>query len=162
MCAEAILFFDSSLAKEAGYRRKRGGHLFSKMRYLSAQFDAYLADDLWRRNARHSNTMATRLAAGLSAISGVEFAYPVEANELFVRMPAFARITRLLQRDMQTQHLRSRSALPPSASPSYLNAVRCAAKDRRRGRRQTAPKDSASWKIDVHPVCGDIPPPSLS
>ena len=87
MCAEAILFFDSSLAKEAGYRRKRGGHLFSKMRYLSAQFDAYLADDLWRRNARHSNTMATRLAAGLSAISGVEFAYPVEANELFVRMP---------------------------------------------------------------------------
>ena len=87
MCAEAILFFDPSLAKEAGYRRKRGGHLFSKMRYLSAQFDAYLADDLWRRNARHSNTMATRLAAGLSAISGVEFAYPVEANELFVRMP---------------------------------------------------------------------------
>ena len=87
MCAEAILFFDSNLAKEAGYRRKRGGHLFSKMRYLSAQFDAYLADDLWRRNARHSNTMATRLAAGLSAISGVEFAYPVEANELFVRMP---------------------------------------------------------------------------
>ena len=87
MCAEAILFFDSSLAKEAGYRRKRGGHLFSKMRYLSAQFDAYLAHDLWRRNARHSNTMATRLAAGLSAISGVEFAYPVEADELFVRMP---------------------------------------------------------------------------
>ena len=87
MCAEASLFFDSSLAKEAGYRRKRGGHLFSKMRYLSAQFDAYLADDLWRRNARHSNTMATRLATGLSAISGVEFAYPVEANELFVRMP---------------------------------------------------------------------------
>ena len=87
MCYESILFFDSSLAKEAGYRRKRGGHLFSKMRYLSAQFDAYLADDLWRHNARHSNTMATRLAAGLSAISGVEFAYPVEANELFVRMP---------------------------------------------------------------------------
>ena len=87
MCAEAILFFDSALAREAGYRRKRGGHLFSKMRYLSAQFDAYLADDLWRRNARHSNTMATRLAAGLSTISGVEFAYPVEANELFVRLP---------------------------------------------------------------------------
>ncbi|MBO89160.1 MAG: low specificity L-threonine aldolase [Rickettsiales bacterium] len=87
MCAEAILFFDTALAKEAGYRRKRGGHLFSKMRYLSAQFDAYLDDNLWRRNARHSNTMATRLAAGLSAISGVEFAYPVEANELFVRLP---------------------------------------------------------------------------
>ena len=87
MCAEAILFFDPVLAREAGYRRKRAGHLFSKMRFLSAQFDAYLADDLWRRNARHANAMAARLAAGLEAIPDVEFASPVEANELFVRLP---------------------------------------------------------------------------
>ena len=87
MCAEAILFFDPALAQEAGYRRKRAGHLFSKMRFLSAQFDAYLADDLWRRNARHANAMAARLAAGLEAIPDVEFASPVEANELFVRLP---------------------------------------------------------------------------
>ena len=87
MCAEAILFFDPELAREAGYRRKRAGHLFSKMRFLSAQFDAYLADDLWRRNARHANAMAARLAAGLEAIPDVEFASPVEANELFVRLP---------------------------------------------------------------------------
>ena len=87
MCAEAILFFDPVLAQEAGYRRKRAGHLFSKMRFLSAQFDAYLADDLWRRNARHANAMAARLAAGLEAIPDVEFASPVEANELFVRLP---------------------------------------------------------------------------
>ena len=87
MCAEAILFFDPVLAREAGYRRKRAGHLFSKMRFLSAQFDAYLSDDLWRRNARHANAMAARLAAGLGAIPDVEFASPVEANELFVRLP---------------------------------------------------------------------------
>ena len=87
MCAEAILFFDPALAQEAGYRRKRAGHLFSKMRFLSAQFDAYLTDDLWRRNARHANAMAARLAAGLGAIPDVEFASPVEANELFVRLP---------------------------------------------------------------------------
>ena len=87
MCAEAILFFDPELAREAGYRRKRAGHLFSKMRFLSAQFDAYLADDLWRRNARHANAMAARLAAGLEAIPDVQFASPVEANELFVRLP---------------------------------------------------------------------------
>jgi len=87
MCAEAILFFDPELAREAGYRRKRAGHLFSKMRFLSAQFDAYLADDLWRRNARHANAMAARLAEGLGAISGVELAYPVDANELFIRLP---------------------------------------------------------------------------
>ncbi|MEL0111075.1 MAG: beta-eliminating lyase-related protein, partial [Rickettsiales bacterium] len=58
LCAEAILFFDAALARDAGYRRKRAGHLFSKMRFLAAQWDAYLANDLWRRNARHANAMA--------------------------------------------------------------------------------------------------------
>ena len=81
MCAEAILFFDPVLAREAGYRRKRAGHLFSKMRFLSAQFDAYLADDLWRRNARHANAMAARLAAAptgtWSLLKSYVFAYGV-------------------------------------------------------------------------------------
>ncbi len=87
LCAEAILFFDAALARDAGYRRKRAGHLFSKMRFLAAQWDAYLANDLWRRNARHANAMAARLAAGLSVLPGVKLEHPVEANELFVRMP---------------------------------------------------------------------------
>ncbi len=87
LCAEAILFFDAALARDAGYRRKRAGHLFSKMRFLAAQWDAYLANDLWRRNARHANAMAARLAAGLSVLPGVNFEHTVEANELFVRMP---------------------------------------------------------------------------
>ncbi len=87
LCAEAVLFFDRDLAREAGYRRKRAGHLFSKMRFLSAQFDAYLKDDLWRRNARHANAMAAKLAKGLSNIEGISLEFPVDANELFVRIP---------------------------------------------------------------------------
>ena len=90
LCAEAVLFFDRDLARDAGFRRKRAGHLFSKMRFLAAQFDAYLADDLWRRNARHANAMARRLADGLAPLPGVRFAHPAEANELFVHLPAAA------------------------------------------------------------------------
>jgi threonine aldolase len=57
------------------------------MRFLSAQLEAYLTDDLWLRNAAHANRLAQRLAAGLRQIPGVTLAYPVEANELFVRFP---------------------------------------------------------------------------
>src|SRR5262249_49180433 len=87
MAAEAVIFFDPARAAEFGYRRKRGGHLFSKMRYLSAQLDAYLTDDLWLRNARHANSMAAKLAAGLAAMPGVKRRYPAEANEIFVELP---------------------------------------------------------------------------
>lgn len=85
--AEAVIFFDPAKAADFAFRRKRGGHLFSKMRFLSAQLDAYLADDLWLRNARHANVMATRLADGLRRIPGVALRHEVEANELFVEMP---------------------------------------------------------------------------
>ena len=89
LAAEAIVVFDPALAETIGYRRKRAGHLFSKMRFLSAQLDAYLEDELWLRNARHANAMASRMAAGLSALDnrGVALVHPVEANELFVRLP---------------------------------------------------------------------------
>ena len=63
MGAEAVIFFDRALAAEVGYRRKRGGHLLSKMRFVTAQLDAYLHDDLWLRNAAH----ATRGAGGGAA-----------------------------------------------------------------------------------------------
>jgi threonine aldolase len=85
--AEAVIFFDPAKAANFAFRRKRGGHLFSKMRFLSAQLDAYLENDLWLRNARHANAMATRLADGLRQIPGVHLRHPVEANELFVEMP---------------------------------------------------------------------------
>lgn len=85
--AEAVVFFEPRLAESFGYRRKRGGHLLSKMRFLSAQLEAYLKDDLWLRNARHANAMAKRIADGLKAIPGVELLFPVEANEIFARIP---------------------------------------------------------------------------
>jgi threonine aldolase len=88
LAAEAVVIFKRDLAGSFAYRRKRGGHLFSKMRFLSAQLDAYLSDDLWLRNAAHANRAAGRLAAGLDRIAGVELLYPVEANEIFARLPA--------------------------------------------------------------------------
>ena len=89
LAAEAIVVFDPALAETIGYRRKRAGHLFSKLRFLSAQLEAYLADDLWLRNARHANAMAARAAEGLARLAnrGVTLVHPVEANELFVRLP---------------------------------------------------------------------------
>lgn len=87
MAAEAVIFFKPELAQDFIYRRKRSGHLFSKMRFLSVQLQAYLENDLWLRNATHANQMATRLAQGLKQVSGVEFVDPPQANELFVRLP---------------------------------------------------------------------------
>lgn len=87
MAAEAVVFFNQTLAKTFGYRRKRGGHLFSKMRFLSAQLEAYLKDDLWLRNADQANQMARKLAQGLVELPGVKLCYPVEANEIFIHLP---------------------------------------------------------------------------
>ena len=84
---EAVVFFDPAKAGDFGFRRKRGGHLFSKMRFLSAQMDAYLDGGLWLRLAAHANAMARRLADGLAALPGVSLAYAVEANEIFADLP---------------------------------------------------------------------------
>jgi len=88
MGAEVVIFFDADLAREFEFRRKRGGHLFSKMRLLSSQLDAYFADGLWLSNAKHANTMARRLVAGLTTLKGTSLLYPVDANEIFVVLPA--------------------------------------------------------------------------
>jgi threonine aldolase len=90
LAAEAVIFFDSGRAGDFEFRRKRGGHLFSKMRFLSAQLEAYLEKSLWLSNARHANRMAKRLAEGLAALPGVRIRHPVEANELFVELPEAA------------------------------------------------------------------------
>lgn len=94
LAAEAVVVFADRLrekAGELGFRRKRAAHLVSKMRFLSAQLEAYLADDLWLDNARHANAMAARLAEGLAAIPGVSLAHPVEANEVFPKLPTTMR-----------------------------------------------------------------------
>ncbi len=85
--AEAVVFFDAARAAGLGFRRKRAGQLWSKMRFLAAQLDAYLDDDLWLANARHANRLAAELAEGLATIKGARLEHPVEANEIFVTLP---------------------------------------------------------------------------
>lgn len=85
--AEAVVVFNPAQADDLGFLRKRGGHLLSKMRFVSAQMEAWLADGLWLRLAHHANAMADRLAAGLAAVPDAAIVFPVEANEVFVRLP---------------------------------------------------------------------------
>ncbi|WP_374383805.1 low specificity L-threonine aldolase [Dongia sp.] len=87
LAAEAVVFFDAALAESFAFRRKRAGHLISKMRFVSAQLDAYLEGDLWLKLAAHANAQAQKLVNGLKAVPGVHLLYPVEANEIFVRLP---------------------------------------------------------------------------
>jgi threonine aldolase len=87
LAAEAVLFFDPSRGANMPERRKRGGHLISKHRFVAAQIEAYLNDDLWLKLARQANAMADRLAAGL-AVAGLAPVWPVEANEVFVVLPS--------------------------------------------------------------------------
>jgi len=88
--AEAVLLFDPEKAWEAALRRKRSGHLNSKLRFVSAQFDAWFDDDLWLTLAHHANTMAARLAKGLAQVLGAEVLHPTPANMIFVRLPPSA------------------------------------------------------------------------
>jgi len=88
--AEAIIVFSRAAADDLMYRRKRAGHLLSKSRFVAAQFGAYFADDLWLRLARHANGEAARLASAVRAIEGVRLGWPVEANEIFLIVPAGA------------------------------------------------------------------------
>jgi threonine aldolase len=95
LAAELIVVFRTELADELGLRWHRGGQRLSKMRFLSAQLDAYLTDDLWLRNARRANGAAARIAAAIATIAGVEIVRPVDANVLFVRLdPAIERTLR--------------------------------------------------------------------
>jgi threonine aldolase len=87
MGAEAVVLFDLDRADEVERRRKRSGHLLSKMRYLSIQLSAMLDGGLWLESAANANAMARRLADGLAAINGLELAAPTDANEVFVVLP---------------------------------------------------------------------------
>lgn len=95
MGAEAVVFFEpAGRNREAvarfAFHHKRAGQLFSKMRFVSAQLDALIADDLWLRHARHANTQAARIARAIGGLPGVELLHPVEANEIFLKLPAAA------------------------------------------------------------------------
>jgi threonine aldolase len=82
LAAEAVVFFDTGRVGDFEFRRKRGAHLLSKMRFVSAQLLAYLEDGLWLRLAARANTLAGRLAAA----AGPLLMHPVQANEVFVRI----------------------------------------------------------------------------
>jgi threonine aldolase len=86
MAAEAVVVFDPQRAAFMGERRKRGGHLVSKHRFLAAQVAAYLEGGYWLDLARHANGMADRLADALRA-AGIEIVWPVEANLVFALLP---------------------------------------------------------------------------
>jgi len=90
LAAEAVVFLRPGLARDFAWTRKQGMQLASKMRFLAAQFDALLADDLWLSNARQANAAAALLAREAAKVEGVRIAFPTQANEVFARMPTKA------------------------------------------------------------------------
>jgi threonine aldolase len=94
MYGEAVMFFDKQLSKNFEYIRKQGMQLTSKMRYISAQFSAFLSNHLWLQNASHANEMAQLLAQLLQKIPGVQITQKVEANMVYAVIPNHC-ITRL-------------------------------------------------------------------
>lgn len=86
LMGECAVILNPVLDQQLPYRRKQMAQLGSKMRYLAAQMDRYLQDDLWRCNAEHSNAMAQRLYQAVRDLPGVCVVYPVEANSVFVQL----------------------------------------------------------------------------
>jgi len=87
MIGEAVLFFRPELINNVKFIRKQTTQLYSKMRFISAQFIAYFENDLWKKNAEHSNKMAKLLEKELSKIKEIKIAYPVESNGVFAIIP---------------------------------------------------------------------------
>ncbi len=85
-CAEALVCFNEDARQEIAFHHKRAGQLLSKSRFVSAQFDAYLNDDLWISLARHANGMTRKLADALGKSNHVRLAWEPQANEIFVIM----------------------------------------------------------------------------
>jgi threonine aldolase len=84
---EAVVFFDRDLAREFEYRRKQGGQLASKKRFLAAPWVGMLRTGAWLAHARHANAMAEALHAAVAGLPGVEVLHPRQANSVFVRFP---------------------------------------------------------------------------
>lgn len=86
LMGECAVILNPELDNQLPYRRKQMAQLGSKMRYMATQMDRYLQDDLWRRNAEHSNAMAQRLYQAVKDLPGIRIVYPVEANSVFVQL----------------------------------------------------------------------------
>jgi threonine aldolase len=90
LAGEAVVFFNPAFGVDFLYLRKQGMQLASKMRFISAQFEALLTGDLWRRSANHANRMAKMLEAEVRKIPQVRIVWPVEANGVFAEIPRAA------------------------------------------------------------------------
>ena len=87
MMGEAVVAFRPEWNESLMYLRKQSAQLYSKMRFLSAQYIAYFQDDLWLQNAKHSNAMAQYLYTKINNLPGVRFTQKVEANSLYLILP---------------------------------------------------------------------------
>jgi threonine aldolase len=96
MYGEAIIFLNKELGKDFMYVRKQGMQLASKMRFISAQFERYLSDNLWHQNANHSNKMAQLLASKVKDIPQIKITQKVEANGIFAILPSRELIEELM------------------------------------------------------------------
>ncbi len=117
LAAEAVVFFKPELVEGFAFMHKRSGQLLSKMRFVSAQLQAYVSNGVWRRNAEHANAMAARLSQGLAAIPGLELEYPTQSNEVFVNIPRPV-IERLAQKGIQV----TEGELDETAPPRFVTA----------------------------------------
>jgi threonine aldolase len=97
MFGEAVVFFKRAYGKHFKFIRKQGIHLFSKMRFIAAQFEAYLSDDVWLKNAAHANEMAQFLAQEVGKIPEITITQKVEANAVFATVAPEA-ITRIQEK----------------------------------------------------------------
>jgi threonine aldolase len=117
LCAEAVVFFNPDDVRDFEYRRKKAGHLVSKMRFVSAQLLSYLENDRWLASATRANALAKRLAQGLAGAPHADIAHPVEANAIFVHLP-----------DKTVAHLRDKGArfldwAPPENGRTLIRLV---------------------------------------
>jgi threonine aldolase len=87
MYGEAVIFFNALLAEDFKFRRKQGMQLASKMRFIGAQFNAFLENDLWKSNAGHANEMAQLLYNKVKDIKEIKVTQKVQANGVFVILP---------------------------------------------------------------------------
>jgi len=87
LLCDAIVVFSPEVVPALAIQLRRAGQVWSKMRFAAAQLLAYVEDGLWLRNARRANEIAARIAAGLDAPAVAALLAPVEANELFLRLP---------------------------------------------------------------------------
>jgi threonine aldolase len=87
------------------------------MRFVSAQLEAYVSNDVWRRNAQHANAMALRLSQGLAAIPGIDLQFPTQSNEVFANIPRKV-IDRLAAKGIEV----TEGELDETAPPRFVTA----------------------------------------